>query len=369
MDMENMIDSNKKNEIKLIKKQLIFFLIITFAVTYAGNFTAIAVYGPISSTLHGSEWSNLLATQMLFPALSAIACLLIFKDKRLNRSNRLLFGYFLIFLVLSVIMTFYNPTFDIPGSLSSITLFQVISGVFGIIGFILIIVLNARKSSREELKSLGMSFGNNKIYYLIFSIFYILLLTVSMLLNYPFKLQNTSVTPNAGLYAELIAAGMINSIMVAWMYFFGEEFGWRVYLQERLTQVFDVKKGIIITGLIWGLWHAPIIASGYNYPGHPVSGVIIMICFCVVIGILFSFAVIKTGSVWVSVLLHAITNTVLPVAMMYLCRPKDVIYSFGMGIYGIILIGVVSLIIMIFGNWTRNSKLILKRGIKQIEKD
>jgi hypothetical protein len=227
MDMENMIDSNKKNEIKLIKKQLIFFLIITFAVTYAGNFTAIAVYGPISSTLHGSEWSNLLATQMLFPALSAIACLLIFKDKRLNRSNRLLFGYFLIFLVLSVIMTFYNPTFDIPGSLSSITLFQVISGVFGIIGFILIIVLNARKSSREELKSLGMSFGNNKIYYLIFPIFYILLLTLETLLNFPLKLQDTSVAPNIGNFAAITAVGILNSIIISWIYFFGEEFGYR----------------------------------------------------------------------------------------------------------------------------------------------
>lgn len=353
---------NMKNKTKIIKRQLTFFLAITFAVTYAMNFAAVAVYGPISSTSHGGEWQSLLAMQMLFPAASAIACLFIFKDKRLNRSNKLIFGYFFVYLALSVIMIFYNPEFDIPGSIRSITLFQALSSIFGIIGFILIIILNVRKSSREELKSLGMSFGNKKIYFLIFPIFYILLLTANMLLNFPFKLQDTSVIPDIGQFAKLTAAGIINSIIAAWLYFFGEEFGWRVYLQERLTQVFEVKKGIIILGLIWGLWHAPIIASGYNYPGYPVAGVITMICFCIVIGILFSFAVFKTGSVWISVFLHIITNTVLPAAMIYLCRPEDVIYSFGMGIYGIIIIGVVSLIIMIFGNWTCNSKITLNKG-------
>lgn len=362
--MENMIDLNKKNEIKLIKKQLIFFLIITFAVTYAVNFMAIAVYGPISSTLHGGEWYNLLAMQMLFPAASAIVCLFIFKDGRLNKTSKLFFTYFMIFLILSVIMNFYNPKFDIPGSLSSITLFQIVACIYALIGLILIIALNVRKSSREELKSFKISFGHNKIYYLIIPIFYILLLTLETLLNFPLKLQDASVAPNIGNFTAITAAGILNSIIISWIYFFGEEFGWRVYLQERLIQIFGVKKGIIIVGFIWGLWHAPIIASGYNYPGHPIGGVITMTCFCIVVGIIFSYAVLKTGSVWISAFLHIITNNLASSAMMYLCRPKDGMYSFGIGIYGIIIIGAISFILLSFGNWNCNSKLILNKGVE-----
>ena len=32
-------------------------------------------------------------------------------------------------------------------------------------------------------------------------------------------------------------------------------------------------KTSVLTGFIWGVWHAPIILQGHNYPQHPVAGV------------------------------------------------------------------------------------------------
>jgi hypothetical protein len=49
---------------------------------------------------------------------------------------------------------------------------------------------------------------------------------------------------------------------------------------------------------------------------------------------------------------------------MYLCRPKDGMYSFGIGIYGIIIIGAISFILLSLGNWNCNSKLILNKGVE-----
>ena len=45
----------------------------------------------------------------------------------------------------------------------------------------------------------------------------------------------------------------------------GEEIGWRGYLLPKLNTMFSRKKTVLLTGLIWGVWHAPIVAMGYNY--------------------------------------------------------------------------------------------------------
>jgi len=39
---------------------------------------------------------------------------------------------------------------------------------------------------------------------------------------------------------------------------FGEEFGWRGYLLPRLAPLGGISAAII-TGVIWGLWHTPVI--------------------------------------------------------------------------------------------------------------
>ena len=57
---------------------------------------------------------------------------------------------------------------------------------------------------------------------------------------------------------------------------FGEEFGWRGYLLPKLMPL-GKWKAYTLVGIIWGLWHAPLILAGFNYPGFPVLGVLGMI--------------------------------------------------------------------------------------------
>ncbi len=89
---------------------------------------------------------------------------------------------------------------------------------------------------------------------------------------------------------------------------FGEEWGWRGYLLPRLLPL-GQWPALLISGAIWGLWHAPIILLGFNYPEHPVLGVFLMTIFCMIFGTILGWTRLATGSVWPAVLGHAGINS------------------------------------------------------------
>jgi membrane protease YdiL (CAAX protease family) len=102
--------------------------------------------------------------------------------------------------------------------------------------------------------------------------------------------------------AMLPLAPLINAIPT-----FGEEWGWRGYLLPRLLPL-GQWPALILSGVIWGLWHAPVILLGYNYPAHPAVGWLLMVGMCVVWGILFGWTRLATGSVWPAVIAHGALN-------------------------------------------------------------
>jgi membrane protease YdiL (CAAX protease family) len=83
----------------------------------------------------------------------------------------------------------------------------------------------------------------------------------------------------------LLLAQFFNAILIApivnSLFTFGEEYGWRGYLLPKLMPL-GSPKAILLSGVIWGLWHAPIIAMGHNYgveyPGYPWAGILAWFC-------------------------------------------------------------------------------------------
>jgi len=95
--------------------------------------------------------------------------------------------------------------------------------------------------------------------------------------------------------------------LINWPIMLSEELGWRGYLWDQLKA-----KGLWaaswITGGLWGVWHVPIILMGHNYPKMPVIGSLLFIGLCLLMGPLYSWVRLRSGSVWGPCLLHGTTN-------------------------------------------------------------
>lgn len=93
---------------------------------------------------------------------------------------------------------------------------------------------------------------------------------------------------------------------------FGEEWGWRGYLLPKLSKRLPLLPTLLISGIIWGLWHAPLTIVGHNYglgyPGFPFTGIGMMCLFCVTLGVFMSYVTLKTGSCIPAILSHGAVN-------------------------------------------------------------
>ncbi|HEY5558020.1 type II CAAX endopeptidase family protein [Acetobacterium sp.] len=92
----------------------------------------------------------------------------------------------------------------------------------------------------------------------------------------------------------------------------GEEIGWRGYLLPKLMEMVSGRKAVAISGAIWGLWHAPVIAMGYNYgfdyAFFPWGGILAMIVFGFFAGSFLSYLAIRTKSVLPAAIAHGSLN-------------------------------------------------------------
>ena len=93
---------------------------------------------------------------------------------------------------------------------------------------------------------------------------------------------------------------------------FGEEWGWRGYLLPKLSKRLPLLPTLLISGIIWGLWHAPLTIVGHNYglgyPGFPFTGIGMMCLFCITLGVFMSYVTLKTGSCIPAILSHGAVN-------------------------------------------------------------
>lgn len=126
--------------------------------------------------------------------------------------------------------------------------------------------------------------------------------------------EQASSSPIHPLWPAL-AQGLIAGATVNTIAGFGEEAGWRGLLQGELARLGLLRSSLAI-GLVWGVWHAPLVLMGHNYPSHPVAGVFMMIAWTVLLSPIFGYIRLKSRSVVAAALLHGTLNGTAGLALM-----------------------------------------------------
>jgi membrane protease YdiL (CAAX protease family) len=121
-----------------------------------------------------------------------------------------------------------------------------------------------------------------------------------------------------GMQAGLaLVPQLLLTAMIATPLLWGEEFGWRGYLQQRLF-FGKPTAAAVATGVIWAIWHYPLTLRGYNYPDSPVLGSMIFMLVTVMFSYIFGWIYSRSGSIWASSLAHSATNSVGSLSFLWL---------------------------------------------------
>ncbi|MFP4644845.1 MAG: CPBP family intramembrane glutamic endopeptidase [Spirochaetales bacterium] len=136
-------------------------------------------------------------------------------------------------------------------------------------------------------------------------------------------------TPLFFIFQALVAGLTINALFA-----FGEELGWRGFLLRELAPL-GFWKLSVLTGGIWGVWHAPVILQGHNFPESPYLGIIVMTVQCMAMSPVYTYLTVRASSVLAAAFFHGSFNALASLVLVYLTGAGNIVVS-PVGIAGIV---------------------------------
>jgi hypothetical protein len=236
--------------------------------------------------------------------------------------------------ILAYLLITFGITYAIEGGLIlsgfRITAIPPLLGQYAILGVMWVPALatfvTARFITHEKLSSTGLHFGSWKPY-----VVTLVLVPLAFILIYAITWALDLTQPDWALktfMSNMAAAGapmppgppppfVIPLIFVISLlpgpffnsiFGFGEEWGWRGYLLPRLMPL-GKAKAYLLVGLIWGLWHAPLVLIGFNYPNSPILGVVAMIALTTALGLYINDLSLRYNSAILAGWIHGVFNS------------------------------------------------------------
>jgi hypothetical protein len=116
-----------------------------------------------------------------------------------------------------------------------------------------------------------------------------------------------------------------------------------------------VQRPVLVSGVIWGLWHVPLIVVGAIYAEHPARlvAVLVFMVSATAAACVLARARLETGSIWPCIVLHAAYDSVIQGAF-WPAAPGTEAYIW-VGIETGILVAVVLVLLALAlcrGRWT-----------------
>ncbi len=285
------------------KKQLLIFILVAYGVTYAMGL--LTWYGSAVS----AELSAFPNAQMYYPAAGVMLAYMItrWRDDMLPKWFFLCFTLLTIAMLLCAVLSVFLPMQPTGLNDQSVSMWAVISQYI-IIGGTLLCWIPLLTSGRKRRAVYGLGWKQWKtsllcillflaLYFGRAAIFYLAEGQIDMIVKI---VQD----PATWLYLLIMPI----NFFLAFTPFFGEEYGWRYYLQPILQKRFGLRGGVLLLGVAWGIWHVFLDFFFYTTPDRGLIMTLSQIITCITLGIFFAWAYMKTNNIWVPVILHYANN-------------------------------------------------------------
>lgn len=173
------------------------------------------------------------------------------------------------------------------------------------------------------------------------------------------SLRKTLSWPNAatptivsGWFVLLATTGFVRGVAAS----LGEEIGWRGFLGPTLHDRFGFTRGAFLTGLIWAVWHFPLIFFS-NYD-NATPWWFATPCFLVEVlslAVIMSWVRMRSGSLWTGAFAHASINLFNQGFFAPLTTPRGAITAYAIDESGFVLPLVLLLTAVLV--WTKRGSL------------
>ncbi len=118
------------------------------------------------------------------------------------------------------------------------------------------------------------------------------------------------------MVALLLTVGVIKNLGAT----LGEEIGWRGFLIFELRKVMSFKALAIVSGIIWAIWHYPIINLIYGNGDHLLLHMSAFTIMIIGISIILAYYTFKSNSLWPAAVFHSIHN----IYIQKICTPLTI---------------------------------------------
>ncbi len=318
-------------------KRLFAFIAIAYGISF------IMMIPMYVGKLKGLDLTQIVNAQMCSPAAGvAIGYLLFMRgEKRVPKFFMMVIVInYVIQLILGIASIYFMPfsssdvidlaqllgtsgtSSDITGASTTLQMSQIYNliGQSILIEFSILLWIAYFVAGRERRKFVGLSRNNEGVGILMVLLFVGLYLVRTLVPGFVEAAITKTMPQLLASYGDLVKNRMfaLSIISLPFNYiltitaFLGEEYGWRVYLQPIMQKKFGMKLGIILLGIVWGLWHTPVDLFFYTEDSAP-QMLIGQIITCVFLGIFFGFVYLKTNNIWICVCMHFLNNNLIPI--------------------------------------------------------
>lgn len=280
------------------KKELLIYVIVAYGITYLMGILMGFAYK------NGADVSAFPNAQMMYPAAGVMLAYLIVRkgDERLPKK------FFYAYLGATAVMIASTVLSVVGAGTAGLAGVQITIMAGSILCLIMLFTEN-----EESKKAYGLNVKNKKA-----SVFCVVLFIALYLLRSVIMYGLSGQLGMVGIifadYRTWVTVCMlVINFFFVFIAFFGEEYGWRYYLQPLLQSRYGKRGGVILLGVVWGIWHLPVNFFYYSSPADGIISAAGQQITCITLGIFFAYAYMKTENVWVPVILHFVNNNLVPV--------------------------------------------------------